>query len=196
MTTYTEIRDGEQATISIYPSHKLSKINENIYGGFTEHIGRCIYGGLYDPDNPNKDLIDDHGFRKDVIEELKSINVPVVRYPGGNFCATYHWLDGVGPQEKRPRRVELAWLGVETNQFGTDEFMKWCETVDTEPYLCLNFGTGARNNLRRMSGHVIDRWQGLLTKVCNVKSESRAFFGRLTEASSCVGRILQFGCRH
>lgn len=148
MTTYTKVEDSEQATISVYPSHKLSKINKNIYGGFTEHIGRCIYGGLYDPDNPNKDLIEENGFRTDVIKALKELQVPVVRYPGGNFCATYHWLDGVGPRESRPRRPELAWLGVESNAFGTDEFMKWCEVVGTEPYLCLNFGTGTLEDLR------------------------------------------------
>lgn len=143
MTTFTRLPDGERASISVYPSHKLNKINDNIYGGFTEHMGRCIYGGLYDPDNPNKDLTDENGFRKDVIEAMKELNVPVVRYPGGNFVATYHWLDGVGPRQHRPKRPELAWLGVESNQFGTDEFMKWCEIVGTEPYLALNFGTGA-----------------------------------------------------
>ncbi|KAK5166895.1 uncharacterized protein LTR77_007624 [Saxophila tyrrhenica] len=142
MTTLTKVAQGQPAELSIYPKRKLSKINNNIYGGFTEHMGRCIYGGIYDPDNSNKDLIDEHGFRKDVIKEMKELNVPVVRYPGGNFCATYHWLDGVGPREKRPRRPELAWLGVESNQIGTDEFMKWCELVGTEPYLCLNMGTG------------------------------------------------------
>jgi alpha-L-arabinofuranosidase len=142
MTTYTKILDDETPKIVIRPDHKLSKINRNIYGGFTEHIGRCIYGGLYDPDNDNAHLIDENGLRKDVIEALKELEIPVVRYPGGNFVATYHWLDGVGLRENRPRRPELAWLGEESNQFGTDQFMKWCEIVGTEPYLCLNFGTG------------------------------------------------------
>ncbi|EME48955.1 glycoside hydrolase family 51 protein [Dothistroma septosporum NZE10] len=142
MTTFTKLAAGEQASISVHADRKLSKINDNIYGGFTEHMGRCVYGGLYDPENTNKSLIDEHGFRKDVIEAMKELNCPVVRYPGGNFVATYHWLDGVGPKEKRPRRPELAWLGVESNQFGTDEFMQWCEAVGNEPYLALNFGTG------------------------------------------------------
>ncbi|KAK8220378.1 glycoside hydrolase superfamily [Phyllosticta capitalensis] len=139
MTTFSKSHETGTAAISINPGHKLSKINENIYGGFTEHMGRCIYGGIYDPGNP---LSDENGFRKDVIEALQELNVPVVRYPGGNFTATYHWLDGVGPKELRPRRPELAWIGVETNEFGTDEFLKWCEVVGTAPYLCLNFGTG------------------------------------------------------
>ena len=134
--------EHESPVISVYPSVRLNKIDENIYGGFVEHMGRCIYGGLYDPENPNADLIDENGFRTDVIGAMKELNVPVVRYPGGNFVATYHWLDGVGPKEKRPTRPELAWLGTESNQFGTDEFMKWCQIVGTEPYLCFNMGTG------------------------------------------------------
>ncbi|KAF2014239.1 glycoside hydrolase family 51 protein [Aaosphaeria arxii CBS 175.79] len=139
MATFTKIAEGEQPSISVNPAHKTAKINKNIYSGFTEHMGRCIYGGIYDPGNP---LSDENGFRKDVIEAFQEIDVPVTRYPGGNFVATYHWLDGVGPKENRPARPELAWLGLEPNEFGTDEFMKWCEVVGTEPYLCLNFGTG------------------------------------------------------
>ncbi|RYN30450.1 putative alpha-L-arabinofuranosidase C [Alternaria tenuissima] len=139
MATFTKIEESETPSITIHPSHKIAKINDNIYGGFTEHMGRCIYGGIYDPGNS---LSDERGFRKDVIEAFKELNVPVVRYPGGNFVATYHWLDGVGPKENRPKRPELAWIGIEPNTFGTDEFMQWCEEVGTEPYLCLNFGTG------------------------------------------------------
>lgn len=151
MSTFTQLSSGKQPKIAVYPERKLSKVNDNIYGGFAEHMGRCIYGGLYDPENPNKSLIDENGFRKDVIEAMKELEVPVVRYPGGNFVATYHWLDGVGPKEKRPRRPELAWLGEEPNSFGTDEFMKWCEIVGTEPYLALNFGTGWSNCLSIVS---------------------------------------------
>ncbi|OJJ49639.1 hypothetical protein ASPZODRAFT_128133 [Penicilliopsis zonata CBS 506.65] len=139
MTTFTKLSDAETPVVSIDPARRLSKINPNIYSGFTEHMGRCIYGGIYDPGNP---LSDENGFRKDVLEALKDLNIPVVRYPGGNFCATYHWQDGIGPKEQRPARPELAWLGRETNHFGTDEFMKWCEVLGTEPYLCLNMGTG------------------------------------------------------
>ncbi|KAL5344190.1 hypothetical protein ACLOAV_010838 [Pseudogymnoascus australis] len=112
-----------------------------IYGGFTEHMGRCIYGGIYDPGNKHG-LIDENGFRTDVMDCFRELQVPVLRYPGGNFVASYHWLDGVGPREKRPRRPELAWLAEESNEFGTDEFMKYCEMIGCEPYLALNFGTG------------------------------------------------------
>ena len=140
MASFTAVKKDDKSKIHINPASKLSKVEDNIYGGFTEHIGRCIYGGLYDPDNTNKDLIDEYGFRKDVIDTLKELNIPVVRYPGGNFCATYHWLDGVG--KNRVARPELAWLTVESNKFGTDEFIQWCRVLGTEPFLCLNFGTG------------------------------------------------------
>ncbi|KAK0652569.1 family 51 glycoside hydrolase [Cercophora newfieldiana] len=168
MTTFTKIPEGERPTIELRAHNVLSRISDNTYGGFAEHMGRCIYGGIYDPGNP---LSDENGFRKDVIAAMKELKVPVVRYPGGNFVATYHWMDGVGPRDQRPKRPELAWLGVESNQFGTDEFMKWCEVVGTEPYLCLNMGTGTLDealawveycnsnqdthyaNLRRQNGH-------------------------------------------
>ena len=127
MANYTKIPDGATPSIHLNPSHKLSRVNPNIYSGFTEHMGRCIYGGIYDPANPNLELIDSStGFRLDVIAAMQELDVPVVRYPGGNFVATYHWLDGVGPRDQRPRRPELAWLGEESNAFGTDEFMVWC----------------------------------------------------------------------
>lgn len=108
------------------------------------HMGRCIYGGIYDPGNS---LSNSDGFRLDVLEALEELNCPVMRYPGGNFVATYHWIDGVGPKDQRPSRPELAWLGTETNQFGTDEFMKWLNQLGqrgqkVEPYIALNFGTG------------------------------------------------------
>ncbi|KAF8249106.1 Arabinosidase C [Wilcoxina mikolae CBS 423.85] len=137
MTTFT--LTSSDPSISIDPTRILSPIAPEIYSGFTEHMGRCIYGGLYSPGHP---LSDANGFRTDVIAAIKELRCPVVRYPGGNFCATYHWLDGVGPVEKRPKRPELAWDGIETNRFGTDEFMKWCEAAETKPYLCLNMGTG------------------------------------------------------
>jgi alpha-L-arabinofuranosidase len=169
MTSYIR---SPNPSLHVFPTHRLNAVDRKLYSGFTEHMGRCIYGGIYDPDNSNKDLIDiDTGFRLDVIEALKPLNIPVFRYPGGNFCATYHWEDGVGPRESRVARPELAWGAVETNHFGTDEFMAWCKRLNAEPYLCLNFGTGnldeAMNwldycngtrdtyyaNLRRKNGH-------------------------------------------
>ncbi|KAI0133670.1 glycoside hydrolase superfamily [Xylariales sp. AK1849] len=143
MTTLTILPDEEAKSplISLNPTHTIADIDPLIYGGFTEHMGRCIYGGIYDPKNPNG-LSDSKGYRTDVIDSIKELNVPVIRYPGGNFVATYRWQDGIGPRENRPKRPELAWNGVESNQFGTDEFIEWCRIVNTEPYICLNMGTG------------------------------------------------------
>ncbi len=169
MTSYVQ---SDKSYINVYPAHRLNPVDRKIYSGFTEHMGRCIYGGIYDPKNPNTDLIDPStGFRIDVLEALKPLDIPVVRYPGGNFTSTYHWQDGVGPRDARPRHPELAWGTVETNEFGTDEFMQWCKELGAEAYLCLNFGTGTLDealawveycngtldthyaNLRRKNGH-------------------------------------------
>ncbi|KAJ5731818.1 hypothetical protein N7493_003299 [Penicillium malachiteum] len=170
MTTFTRIGDGDKPSIFTTASQPIADIDPFLYGGFAEHMGRCIYGGIYDPKNING-LVDKNGFRTDVIDAMKELQVPIVRYPGGNFTATYRWLDGVGPKEQRPKRVEVAWKGVETNHFGTDEFMKWCDLVGAEPYLALNMGTGTLEealawleycnldtdthyaNLRKQNGH-------------------------------------------
>lgn len=101
MTSFTALKPGEEPSISLDARNIIADINPNIYGGFVEHMGRCIYGGLYDPGSP---LADEDGFRKDVLAAMKDLNPPVMRYPGGNFTATYHWLDGVGPSEQRPRK--------------------------------------------------------------------------------------------
>lgn len=133
-------------TITVFPSEPRNQVNRTIYSGFLEHMGRCIYTGIYDPTNPNSSLLTspETGFRKDVIDTLKSLDIPVFRYPGGNFVATYHWQDGVGSRASRPKRANLAWGGqTEPNTFGTNEFMMWCrEYMNAEPYLCLNMGTG------------------------------------------------------
>jgi len=118
---------------------RIGPINPHIYGNFIEHLGRCIYGGIYEPGSP---LADARGFRRDVLEAVKRLRVPILRWPGGNFVSGYHWTDGIGPKETRPRRMELAWHTVETNQFGTDEFIAYCREVGTEPYICVNMGSG------------------------------------------------------
>ena len=108
-------------------------------GAFLEHLGRAIYTGVYEPGSK---LADADGFRKDVIAEVKGMDVPIMRYPGGNFVSGYNWLDGVGPKDKRPTVLERAWNSLETNQFGTNEFIDWCKLVGTEPLLGFNLGTG------------------------------------------------------
>ena len=116
----------------------LAPLDRNIFGSFLEHLGRAIYEGIYEP---GSSLSDAAGFRKDVAAEIKQLGVPIVRYPGGNFVSGYHWLDGVGPRKDRPRILEKAWNSIETNQFGTDDFMAWCQLVGSKPLMGLNLGT-------------------------------------------------------
>jgi alpha-L-arabinofuranosidase len=117
----------------------IAPLDRNLFGSFLEHLGRAIYEGIYDPGSK---LSDAHGFRKDVISEIREMGVPIVRYPGGNFVSGYNWLDGVGPKESRPRVLDKAWDSINTNQFGTNEFMAWCKLVGTQPLMGLNLGTG------------------------------------------------------
>ena len=113
--------------------------DRRVLGAFLEHLGRAVYTGVYQPGSP---LADSSGFRSDVVREVKENGVPIVRYPGGNFVSGYNWLDGVGPKQQRPTVLERAWNSIETNQFGTNEFIDWCRMVGSEPLLGMNFGTG------------------------------------------------------
>ena len=117
-----------------------SNLDRRLLGSFLEHLGRAVYTGVYEPGSP---LADAQGFRKDVIAEIRRLDVPIMRYPGGNFVSGYHWQDGVGPKDKRPTVLERAWNSIETNQFGTNEFIDWCKLVGTEPLLGFNLGTAA-----------------------------------------------------
>lgn len=117
----------------------LPALDRNIFGSFLEHLGRAIYEGIYDP---NSKFADANGFRKDVLEEIQRLQVPIIRYPGGNFVSGYHWLDGVGPKQDRPKVLDKAWNTLETNQFGINEFLAWCKIAGTQPLLGLNLGTG------------------------------------------------------
>ena len=125
--------------IMIDPERTLGAIDRNIFGGFAEHLGRCIYGGIYDPDSP---LSDKDGLRTDVLTALKRLRMPLIRYPGGNFVSGYRWRDGIGPVTERPACIDLAWNDLETNRFGTNEFIRLCRKLNTEPYIAVNCGDG------------------------------------------------------
>lgn len=131
--------------IAIDLDQRTSSIDRNIFGGFIEHLGRCIYGGIYDPASPQAN---EQGLRRDVLDALARLRIPLIRYPGGNFVSGYRWMDGVGPREDRPARVDAAWNAIETNQFGTNEFIDFCRTVGTEPYLVVNCGDGDMREAR------------------------------------------------
>ena len=116
----------------------IGDIDPRLYGSFIEHLGRAVYGGIYEPGHPEAD---DMGFRKDVLELVRKLNVPIVRYPGGNFVSGYHWEDGIGDRKERPRRTELAWFTIEPNEVGIDEFQAWAKRAGSEIMMAVNLGT-------------------------------------------------------
>ena len=129
----------DAARVYVDSRRLIAPLDRNLFGSFLEHLGRAIYEGIYDPASK---LSDANGFRKDVMEEVRQMGVPIIRYPGGNFVSGYNWLDGVGPKESRLRILDKAWNSINTNQFGTNEFMNWCKAVGAEPLMGLNLGTG------------------------------------------------------
>jgi alpha-N-arabinofuranosidase len=139
--------DKKKAAMIVDRDFKIGEIDDRIYGSFIEHLGRAVYGGIYEPDHPEAD---GQGFRQDVIELVKELKVPLVRYPGGNFVSGYDWEDGVGPKEKRPRRLELAWRTVETNEFGTNEFVSWADRVGAEVMMAVNLGSRGVDDARNL----------------------------------------------
>jgi alpha-L-arabinofuranosidase len=126
------------ATLVIDPAFAVADVDERLFGSFVEHMGRCVYGGIYEPGHPTAG---GDGFRGDVLELVRELGVTIVRYPGGNFVSGYDWQDGIGPRDARPRRLELAWRSIETNQVGTDEFLAWVRAAGAEPMLAVNMGT-------------------------------------------------------
>ncbi len=127
-----------QAKITLDKDYVIGEIDKRIYGSFVEHLGRCVYGGIYEPGHPQAD---EEGFRRDVLELVKELKVPIVRYPGGNFVSGYRWEDGVGPRENRPRRLETAWKSIETNAVGLNEFCNWAKKAGSEVMMAVNLGT-------------------------------------------------------
>ncbi len=131
----------------------IGDTDPRLFGAFVEHLGRCVYGGIYEPGHPTADA---QGFRHDVLELVRELAPTIMRYPGGNFVSGYNWEDGVGPVEQRPRRLDLAWMSTEPNTFGTNEFIDWCRLANIEPMLAVNLGTrggDAARNLLEYCNH-------------------------------------------
>jgi len=126
------------ARLAIDPSFVVGPVRRGTFGSFVEHLGRCVYTGIYEPGHPTADA---QGFRGDVLDLVREMGVSTVRYPGGNFVSGYRWEDGVGPQEDRPARLDLAWHSIETNEFGLNEFMAWTAAAGIEPMMAVNLGT-------------------------------------------------------
>jgi alpha-L-arabinofuranosidase len=136
-----------QVTVQLHAESVIARTDPRLFGAFVEHLGRCVYGGIFEPGHPTADA---KGFRQDVLDLVRELQPTIVRYPGGNFVSGYNWEDGVGPVDQRPRRLELAWLSTETNRFGTNEFVDWCRAADLEPMLAVNLGTRGGDAARNL----------------------------------------------
>lgn len=136
-----------KAKITIDKNKTISKIDDRLYGSFIEHLGRAVYGGIYEPSHKTAD---DMGFRRDVLEAVKELNIPIVRYPGGNFVSGYNWEDGTGDKSKRPKKMELAWQSIETNEVGIDEFQEWAKRTGSEIMMAVNLGTRGADDARNL----------------------------------------------
>jgi len=151
-----------RARVKIDTERVIDDIDPKIYGNFIEHLGRCIDGGIFEEKSP---LSDSSGFRKDVFEAAKKLNVTNLRWPGGNFSSNYHWKDGIGPRDKRPPRLEMAWGTVESNRFGTHEFLEYAEKLGTEPYICVNLGTGSWTDAQQWVEYVNSSQDTAMTRL-------------------------------
>ena len=128
----------QQATVTVDPAFRVGAVDRRLFGSFVEHMGRCVYTGIYEPDHPSADAA---GFRGDVLELVRELGPTIIRYPGGNFVSGYRWEDGIGPVDSRPRRLDLAWRTIETNEVGVDEFVGWCASAGVEPMMAVNLGS-------------------------------------------------------
>src|SRR5262245_8458272 len=139
--------------VRLHRDFAIGTTHPRLFGAFIEHLGRCIYAGIFEPGHPTADA---KGFRQDVMALVRELSPTIMRYPGGNFLSAYNWNDGLGPGTGRPRRVDLAWMSTETNQFGTNEFIDWCRMAGIEPMLAVNLGTrgaDAERNLVEYCNH-------------------------------------------
>ena len=136
-----------KAKIYAQKGNVVDKIDRRIYGSFIEHLGRAVYNGIYEPEH---ECADEKGFRRDVIDMIKELNVPIVRYPGGNFVSGYNWEDGTGDRSKRPQKMDLAWMSIETNQVGIDEFQEWAKRANTDVMMAVNLGTRGPDEARNL----------------------------------------------
>ncbi len=137
----------QQARVIADRDFVIDQLDRRVFGAFIEHLGRCVYGGVHEPGHPTAD---EDGFRGDVLALTRELGVTIVRWPGGNFVSGYNWRDGVGPKQKRPRRLDLAWFSTETNQFGTNEFVTWCRKAGVEPMMAINLGTAGPDEARQL----------------------------------------------
>lgn len=137
----------KQANMILDKDYAIARIDPRIYGSFIEHLGRAVYGGIYEPDHPTADA---EGFRRDVIDMVRKLGVPVVRYPGGNFVSGFNWEDSIGPRDRRPARLDLAWFTTETNEVGLHEFAHWARKAGSEVMYAVNLGSRGADAARNV----------------------------------------------
>ncbi len=184
--------NAQDATVTVYDSGTGVVIPAEIYGQFSEHLGRCIYGGLWvgkDSSVPNVE-----GYRKDVFDALKKLKVPVMRWPGGCFADDYHWMDGIGPQEKRARISNNNWGGtMEDNSFGTHEFLNLCEMLDIEPYISGNVGSGSVEEMAKWVEYMTSSSKSTMAELRRANGRDKPwkvkYFGIGNEAWGCGGNM-------
>jgi alpha-N-arabinofuranosidase len=136
-----------KATLTLHREFAIGTVDKRIYGSFIEHLGRAVYNGIYEPGHPDADS---KGFRKDVIRIVRELDVPIVRYPGGNFVSGFNWEDSIGPVDKRPTRMDLAWMTLESNKVGLNEFAQWAKDASTEVMYAVNLGTRGPEEARNI----------------------------------------------
>ena len=182
----------QKATVTVHPEQGKQIINKEIYGQFAEHLGTCIYGGLWVGEDSSIPNI--KGYRKDVFEALKDLKVPVLRWPGGCFADEYHWMDGIGPREKRPRMVNNNWGGtVEDNSFGTHEFLNLCEMLGCEPYISGNVGSGSVEEMAKWVEYMTSEQGSPMAKLRLENGREKPwkvkYFGVGNESWGCGGSM-------
>src|SRR5450432_1224756 len=182
-----------QNQIILHADLGKTKISKNIYGHFSEHLGKCIYGGFYVGEGNTK-ITNKDGVRLDVVEALKKLKVPNLRWPGGCFADTYHWKDGIGPKDKRPKMVNKWWGGVtEDNSFGTHDFLNMCELLGAEPYLSGNVGSGTVQELSQWVQYANFKAKSLMSDLRKANGRTEPwkvkFWGIGNEAWGCGGNM-------
>lgn len=180
------------AMMRIYPEQGTQQISKHLYGQFAEHLGTCIYGGLWV--GPDSRIPNTGGYRNDVVEALKRLQIPNLRWPGGCFADEYHWMDGIGPYENRPRMVNNNWGGtIEDNSFGTHEFLNLCEIIDTEPYISANVGSGTVEEMAKWVEYVNSEGDSPMARLRRQNGREKAwnvkFWGVGNESWGCGGSM-------
>ena len=187
-----DVKPENEVQIHLYPQQASVKINKNIYGQFAEHLGTCIYGGIWV--GPKSDIPNTQGYRNDVLEALRNLHIPVLRWPGGCFADEYHWMDGIGKPSKRPRMVNTNWGGtIEDNSFGTHEFLNLCELLNIEPYISGNVGSGTVEEMAKWVEYVNAESDSPMARLRRKNGRDKAwnvkYWGVGNESWGCGGRM-------